>query len=330
MNPIRSLFVGLSRMPPAVMLLLIVGLAVVVTMVVTGNLTDVQRRAQERERALKALYESKSNVVCTIKDIPQGEPITAASIQEKQELVSKIPMGAVTSSAAVVGRVAKFPISAGQILADRDLIGVAQAAGLESLLKPGFQAVTLDVGPDTGVAGFIDPGSRVDIYATAGSESKSKAGAILSDCAVVAVDKDYGQTPEKPTTGKQPTEPPPPGGMANRGIGSNADSTKHITLQLEPKDIQRLLKGIQSTSGASHGVGGAGKLYLTLRGFDDHTPVPILDIGNLFAKPTSTLAFAKLPPPPAPVMPSGPILPPMHQIEMWSGDHKDMISVPQT
>jgi pilus assembly protein CpaB len=234
------------------MLLLVVGLAVLITVVVTGNLSEVQRQAAEREAALKALYESKSKVVLATRDIPQGEPVTADAIEEKQELVSKIPMGAITNSTAIVGRIAKFPIASGQIVSDHDLVGAALASGLESVLKPGFEAVTLAVDPDTGIAGFIRPGSHVDIYATAGSESKTKAGAILSDCNVVAVDKDYGEqaAEEKHNADKNQQNPGSPsagGGISGPSSnGGGIESTKHITLQLEPKNIQRLLKGVQS------------------------------------------------------------------------------------
>ena len=47
-NPLRALFLSLSRMPPAVMLLTIIGLAVVVTMMVTNQMTEEKQKLDEQ------------------------------------------------------------------------------------------------------------------------------------------------------------------------------------------------------------------------------------------------------------------------------------------
>jgi len=45
MNPLRSIILSLSRMPPAVMLMIIIAMAVLVTMFVTGKESENYARA---------------------------------------------------------------------------------------------------------------------------------------------------------------------------------------------------------------------------------------------------------------------------------------------
>jgi len=93
----------------------------------------------------------------------------------------------------------------------------------------------------------------------------------------------------------------------------------------------------------------AGKLYLTLRNEKDHTPVATVDITALFPKPQIAKGeLAALPPPsalPPPPLPGAPDVgagagmgampaappppPPLHEIEVWSGSKKDVLSVPK-
>ncbi len=310
MNPLRALFVSLSRMPPAVMLLIIVGLAVLVTMMVTGRMGESERAAKEQEAALKAKYEQKSKIVYAVKDIPEGATISAADLEEKEELTSKVPPDALASGSLAVGRIAKYGIPQGAIVSARDLAQTAAAVGFEQKLKEGYRAVTFAVDANSGVAGFVNPGSHVDIVAIVGSGSTTKAQPILSDVEVIAVGAMYQRTPG--------------------ATGSVAASS--VTVSVSPTDANKLIKGIK-----------AGSLYLTLRNDKDHSPVAVVDVASMFEKPfvpKSELASlpppTALPPPPLPgafggpgAAPAPPPPPPLHEIEVWSGSKKEVLSVPK-
>ena len=62
-------------MPPAVMLVIIVGLAVVVTIMVTGKVNDQESQFKAKSAELEAKMSQKGKVVYTIKDIPEGQAI---------------------------------------------------------------------------------------------------------------------------------------------------------------------------------------------------------------------------------------------------------------
>jgi len=324
MNPLRALFLSLSRMPPALMLLIIIGLAVLVTMMVTGRMSQQEQELDAKKKDLEAKMSAKGKVVYAIKDIPEGQTIPSDALEEKEIEQSKIPQDALTSSSLAAGRVAKYGISQGQIVSQHDLAPQGISLGFESRLREGMRAVTFAIDNNSGVAGFVTPESRVDIYAMVGSGAETKVAPVLSDVEVIAVGQMYQKQP---------------GGTA--AVPANS-----VTVLVSPEDAGKLIKSIS-----------ASKLYLTLRNEKDHTPVATVDVISLFAKAPEKQADdlsqlpppSALPPPPVPGAPdgelpplpsgdgSGPAMdnaapppPPLHEIEIWSGSKKDVLSVPKS
>ncbi len=288
------------------MVLIVVVLGLIAFMMVTGKMSETEKAAKEQEAALKAKYEQKATVVYSTKDIPEGSTISADALEEKQVEAGKAPIDAFSSVQMAVGRVAKYGIPAGQILSAHDLLtsGPVQGATFESKIKDGYRAVTFGVDPSTGVAGFVAPGSHVDIVATAGSGSQTKAGPILSDVEVIAVGQSF-----------------------QKQAGGAAVPPSTVTVAVSPEEASKLIKAVSA----------AGKIYLTLRNDKDHTPVAVVDVTSMFEKPKSSEVAAappSLPPPPLPGVPSGqapapPAPPPMQEVEEWSGSKKEVISVPK-
>ncbi len=324
MNPLRALFLSLSRMPPAVMLLIIIGLAVVVTMMVTGKVSEQEKDFAQKKADLEAKMSAKGKVVYAIKDIPEGQTIPSDALEEKEIESSKIPQDALTSASLAAGRVAKYGISQGQIVSQHDLAPQGISLGFESRLKEGYRAVTFAVDTNSGVAGFVTPESHVDIISMVGTGETTKVAPILSDVEVIAVGQMFQKAPG----------------------GTTAVPASSVTVALSPEDSSKLIKSIA-----------ASKLYLTLRNEKDHTPVATVDVTSLFAKPPAPKAqtdIASLPPPSAlpppplpgapdaslPALPGGgggpmgaaaaPPPPPLHEIEIWSGSKKDVLSVPKS
>jgi pilus assembly protein CpaB len=321
MNPLRALFLQLSRMPPALMLVLIIGLAVLITMMVTGNQAQREAELKQKESDLVAKMNAKGKVVYAIKDIPEGSTIPVEALEEKEIEQAKIPQDALTSASLAAGRVAKYGIQTGQIVSQHDLAPQGISLGFEARLKEGMRAVTFAVDSNSGVAGFVTPESHVDIIAMVGTGGDTKVAPILSDVEVIAVGQMYQKAP---------------GGTA-------AVPASSVTVSLSPEDSNKLIKSIS-----------ASKLYLTLRNDKDHQPVATVDVTSLFVKPAapkSDIASlpppSALPPPPLPgppdanpmAMPGGgpgmmpaaaPPPPPLHEIEIWSGSKKDVLSVPKS
>jgi len=298
---------------------LIVGVAGVTAFLVTGEM-EKNRLAFEKDRAdLVAKEKAMGTVVVASKDIPSGTQISSSFLEEKQIPVGTIPTDALNSTGMASGRISKFGISQGQIVSQHDLAPIGVSLGFESKLKPGMRAVTFAVDTNSGVAGFINPESRVDIMSMVGSGSETKVAPILSDVEVIAVGQIYQKEPG-----------------ASQAVPANS-----VTVAINPEDAQKLVKGVA-----------ASKIYLSLRSQGDHIPLVTVDVTSLFPKkpgeePTD-LGGASLPPPPltasaslpAANLPEAPFgvddpLPtagapgrPNHEIEVWAASNKQLIEVP--
>lgn len=313
MNPLRALFVGISRMPPAFMLALIIGLAVGVTFLVTDRLKVQEDDYKRKTEALTAQMSAKSTVVYAVKDIPEGQTIPSEALEERQIETNKQPQDAITSASLAAGRVSKYGISQGQLVSQHDLLPLQISMGFEARLKPGMRAVTFAVDNNSGVAGFVAPESHVDIISMVGSGAETKARPILSDVEVIAVGQTYQKNP-----GAQQAAP-----------------ASSVTVAIAPDDAQKLIKAVL-----------ASKIYLSLRNNTDHTPVATVDVTSMFAKAPTTstgsmTALVPMPPMPAPGISSDASLPsvdplqsavapvkPPYEVEAWSGSKKDVITVP--
>lgn len=318
MNPFRSLFLSLSRMPPILMLFIILGLAVVVTMYVMGMVNQSQEQLQ-RERALhEQQQQQKTKVVYATKNIEEGEIIAQEALEERDIEATKAPVDAFNATNAVVGQIAAYPIPAGTIVSNHAIKPMAVQTGFEGKIKEGMRALTFGVDTNSGVAGFIAPGSHVDVVGITGAGAETKAAPVMSDVEVIAVGTTYQKTPGSTT----------------------ANPAGSVTVAVTPEDAIKMVRAISAT-----------KLYLTLRNDKDHTPVAVVDVKDLFpkAKPieiADASAATALPPPnlPPPPLPTGgdvgaapigggaaapPPPPPMHEIEVWSGSKKEVLSVPQ-
>lgn len=304
---------ALSRTPPAMTLVLIVGLAAITTFMITTDQTIKGEDYKKRVDELNAKAAQKSKVVYAVKDLPEGAVIAADALEEKEIEAGRTPQDAVTSAPIAIGRVVKFGVNAGQILSSHDLAPQGITMGFEARLQEGMRAVTFAVDSNSGVAGFVNPDSRVDILGMVGTGADTRVAPILSDVHVIAV-----------------------GQMYEKSRGQAAVPASSVTVAVSPEDTQKLVKAIA-----------ASKLYLALRNLKDHAPVATVDITSLFPHKVeaaqATVAFEnqspQLPLPPLPPVPEtqlpaalsqngAPMPPPLHEIELWSGSKKDVLSVP--
>ncbi len=68
--------------------------------------------------------------------------------------------------ASLAGTVVRYPVTAGQPLTQGALVKPGDRGFLAAALGPGMRAVTVPVSAQTGVAGFVFPGDRVDLVLT--------------------------------------------------------------------------------------------------------------------------------------------------------------------
>ena len=134
-------------------------------------------------------------------------------------------------TADVMGREILYPVAKGQPILDGQLSAAGSGTGLASKIPDGLRAVALRSDEVVGVAGFVVPGSHLDVLVTyqAGGTPEPLTATVLQDVVVLAA-------------GHQ-LEPDPTGKTSDVAI---------VTLLLTPEQSKRAV--LASTQGAIHFV----------------------------------------------------------------------------
>ncbi len=102
---------------------------------------------------------------------------------------------------ALMGTVVRYPVTAGEPVTQGALVAPGDRGFLAAALGPGMRAVTVPVSAQTGVAGFVFPGDRIDLVLTqtVGGEGPplQAAETVLSNLRVLATDQTTEQTTDE-------------------------------------------------------------------------------------------------------------------------------------
>jgi len=105
-------------------------------------------------------------VVSAAQDLPIGKRIQATDLKLVEFDRTAVPKGAFQKTADVGDRIVSTPLAAGEVLLASKLAAKGGGEGLAGLIEPGFRAVSVQVNESSGVSGFIQPGTRVDVLFT--------------------------------------------------------------------------------------------------------------------------------------------------------------------
>lgn len=186
-------------------------------------------------------------VVAAAKPLGQGTIVKAEDLTTVNWPTRFALQGAFENPNDVVGRSVIYPVGAQQPIVDSVVTTPGSGFGLTAKIPEGMRAISVHSDEIVGVAGFLFPGSRVDVLVTLRPDNSS-AGAstqiVLQDSEVL--------------TAGQNTQPDPLAKPSNAGA---------VTLLLKPEDTQKLV--LASTQGTIHFV---------LRNGTDHTVVSVAPI----------------------------------------------------
>src|ERR1700691_3269587 len=159
------------------------------------------------------------DVVVAANDIQVGARIEEHDVRLVKYPAASLPAGTPTKRSQVLGRGVILPIARGEFILPSKLAPENAGAGLPSLIPPGMRAVSVRVNEVVSVAGFVTPGTRVDVLLTGtpGAGGEQETTTVLQNVAVLA----SGHTLERTATGE-------------------AQTTDVITLLVSPDDAQRL------------------------------------------------------------------------------------------
>jgi pilus assembly protein CpaB len=235
-------------------------------------------------------------VVIAANDVPVGAKVEDRDVKVVRFPAADLPPNCFHLKSSVIGRGAVLPIAKGEFFLPNKLAGENAGSGMPSLIPPGMRAVSVRVNEVIGVAGFVVPGTRVDVLLTGNptGASDQQTTTVLENVAVIAT----GQKLEKNNAGEPQLTPV-------------------ITLLVSPDDAQRLT--LATTQG---------KIQLALRNPLDTKQQELASVssGALY-KGVST-------PPPAVPRPKStkrtvvltPTVPPPYSVEVIKGTKKEIVT----
>lgn len=171
-------------------LLMIGGLALAI-----GLLVSYAVYMQMQTAAGKANTANGAPVVVAANDILVGTKLAATDVTTITIPATAIPPGAFATPAKVLGRGAILPMNKGEFILPGKLAAVNAGSGLPSMIPPGMRAVSVRVNDVVSVAGFVQPGTRVDVMATGNQgPGGTQTSTVLENVLVLAVGKSLDRT----------------------------------------------------------------------------------------------------------------------------------------
>jgi pilus assembly protein CpaB len=309
-------------------LLFVLGSAAVFGLLAAFSVSRYLSDAQANTRNMNSVVVAKV-------DIPIGTKVAAEQLSTVQFPSDAIPEGTFDSAEKLVGRVTVTNVAAREPVTDFKLAPEGSAGGLSAVIPAGYRAMTVKVDDVIGVAGFLQPGTMVDVLTVIEQPGQMSSGnpiskIVLQNVKVLA----SGQNLDKPKDERE------------------ADAVKAVTLQVTPEQAEKL--ALASTEG---------KLRLVLRNMidqdDEQTTgadkkslltgeraMPAPEPGSLKSEQTQPSAPAPAParraprpqaPRPAPAAPAAaaaeapkpqPTPPPRPNVEMIQGTKKSTVEFP--
>jgi pilus assembly protein CpaB len=134
---------------------------------------------------------STPQVVVVAHDVNVGEQLAAADLKLVPMPKDSLPQGAFHEIAAVAGRGVLLPMQANEVVLSTKIAGSEEGAGLPAMIRPGMRAVSVKVNDVVSVAGFVVPGTHVDVIVTGTPTGNSDptTATVLQDVPVLAAGK---------------------------------------------------------------------------------------------------------------------------------------------
>jgi pilus assembly protein CpaB len=216
-------------------------------------------------------------VVAAAHPLQTGALLTATDVKLVGWPSDAVVPGSFTKVEDVVGRGVLDSMAENEPLTDAKVAPVGAGAGLPPTIPPGMRAISLRVNDVVGVAGFVTPGNRVDVFVTLKRTDTSLTRIVLSNVQVLTAGTAFEQDKSK---------------------SGQAMPTTVVTLLLSPEDAEKVV--LASTEG---------QIMLALR-----NPLDVQEVKTAGAKLASLYGDAPAPVPQSEAAPprprSRPVAPP--------------------
>jgi pilus assembly protein CpaB len=164
--------------------------------------------------------EKQVRLVVAVRDMPLGALLKQSDLRLVNYPEKDVPKGAIFAAGNAVNRVLLVPVNANEPLLLAKLSQSTAVEGIPSTIDPGYRAVSVPITDASGVAGLIQPNSRVDvIFTRPGTMAEATSSTILQNVKILSTGRAVptGQT-----------------------VDARAPRSPVVTLVLSPADAQKL------------------------------------------------------------------------------------------
>ena len=259
-------------------------LVVVVIAVVMAGIAAYAVYRSIQQMPVREVEVASQPVVVAAKALPVGALVAAGDVKLADWPSKSLVTGGFGKAEDVVGRGLLTQVSENEPITETKLASREAGAGMPPTIPLGMRAISVKVNEVIGVAGFVVPGTHVDVVATVDSQNETTTRSVVSNLLVLASGTRYDQKEAK--DGK-----PIP--------------TTVVTLLATPDDAERVVLASLN-----------GKLVLVLRNPLDTAPTKTTGVrlASLMASPAQPpiektvkgrrMVVAAPPPPPPPPAPA--------------------------
>lgn len=196
--------------------ILIVGIAVATACVASFGVYRAVTRIPVREVEV-----ARSFVVVATRSLPPGVRLAATDVRlAGWPAASPVP-GSFSRVDAVVNRALLASVVENEPLVENKVARLEAGAGLSPSIPPGMRAMSVKVNEVIGVAGFIDPGTRVDLVVTIRKKDDTTSRTAVSNVQVLSA----GTRAEQ---------------QKSRADNASPSAAAVVTLLVTPQDAERI------------------------------------------------------------------------------------------
>ena len=196
-------------------------------------------------------------VVVAAADLDVGATLTREDLRVIDWPANAVPAGAITDPKDAVGRGLILPVIQNEPLLPNKLASTDAGGGLPPAIPPGLRAVSIRVNEVIGVAGYVLPGTRVDVVATVsptGSNTDMTSKVVLTNVQVLAA----GTKIERDTERNKPMA------VSVVTLLVDPEEAERLTLASTEGKIQLALRNpLDKTMPATHGIKPAALMGVT-------------------------------------------------------------------
>ncbi len=233
-------------------------------------------------------------VVVASDDLTVGTRIQENDVRVVRVPAEVAPPGSFRQKSRVVGRGVVQPIAAGEFVLPSKLAAENGGSGLPSMIPPGMRAVSVRISDSSSVAGFVLPGTRVDVLMTGslGGSGEPQTITVLRNVAVLA----NGQKLDRSL------------------LSGESQNSPVITLAVSPDDAEKLALAMNQ-----------GHIQLALRNPMDTSQTAVAAVGvRALYQNGAPAAPAHPKSKPAPVAQAPAPQPSAYPVEVIKGDKRDV------